>query len=270
MDVVLTGAQRERLRQDVAHHRAESPHNDADYAQQILRVSLNTFKKIVGPGDRLGLKQRVFRAVVGNAGLDAAAYGAGLSIPKQALQFGGYSRADFGYLIGRYLIYRRSFQDGVAISRAVLDIQWNEPLSCLSFVEMRRYRVDGGAWQANDIRGNIHMHAERVLMGLLAIDEGDVRLTLLHIPSRLAIGTPIGTVRSSGFVLTHGYPKRFFQPVVSPVAIEALGSTRRGLSPNDLNTLITPDAPGHAELDLDLRMAEEHATVVTSLMARAK
>ncbi len=234
MDVVLTGAQRAKLREDITRHRAISPYNDADYAQKILRVSLNTFKKVVGPEERLGLKQRIFRTIVGNADLDATAYGAGLNMPMQSPQFGGYSRADFGYLIGRYLIYRRSFQDGVAISRAVLDIQWNDPLACLSFVEMRRYKIDGGAWQANDIRGYIHMHAERVLMGMLAIDEGDVRLTLLHIPSRLAIGTPVGTVRSSGFVLTHGYPKRFFQPVVSPVAIEALGPSLRGQSPNDL------------------------------------
>ncbi len=225
MDIVLKEEQRAQFRADIARHRASSPYNDADYARLVLRVSLNTYKKCVGSGDALTLKTRVYRSIVGNIGLDHATYKVGVSLAAQAPEFGSYSRADFGYLVGRYLLYRRSFQDGIAISRAVLDIDWNDQLSCLSFIEMRRYKVDGGAWQANDIKGNIHIHAERVLMGLLAIDNGDARLTLLHIPSRLTIGTTMGTIRSSGVVITHGYPKRFFQPVVSPVTIEAIGPT---------------------------------------------
>jgi hypothetical protein len=42
------------------------------------------------------------------------------------------------------------------------------------------------------------MHEERILMGLLVIDKGDVRLTLLHVPSRRAHGTNLGLMRTSG------------------------------------------------------------------------
>ena len=112
------------------------------------------------------------------------------------------------------------------------------------------------------------MHAERVLMGLLAIDNGDTRLTLLHIPSRHVTGSVFGAVRSSGVVVTHGYPKRFFQPVVSPVTIEAMPSAKKNASANELCVTLKPGMPDYASAAEDLRIAEENAVVMTPLMWR--
>lgn len=269
MDVVLSGRQRQQFRTALASHRTRSTLTDADYVGTVLRVSLNTFKKCVGPSPQLTLKRRSFNAIVANAGLDARRFGANEQAPLPPDEYGGYTRAEYGYMIGRYLLHRRSFQNGVDITRAVLDIAWDESRTCLTFKEMRRYKNANGTWQTNDMAGHIYMHPERVLMGMLAIDKGDVRLTLLHIPSRHAYGTNLGTMRTSGVLLTHGYPKRFFQPVISAVTIEAVEPSKRTVSPN---VLCAPVVRGSTEYDAiaeDLKVAEEHAVVLTPLMWRA-
>ena len=269
MDITLTGRQRTQLRADLVAHRARSTLTDAEYVRTVLRVSLNTFKKCVGDGASLTLKRRSFNSIVANAGLDGRRYGAKEQAPAPPAEHGGYTKAEYGYIIGRYLLHRRSFQNGIDITRGVLDITWNDSQSCLAFNEMRRYKTPAGAWQANDIVGTIYMHPERVLMGLLAIDKGDARLTLLHIPSRHAFGTNLGTIRTSGVVLTHGYPKRFFQPVISAVTIEAVDPSKRHLSPNALSTPIPRGSAEYNAIAEDLRIAEEHAVVLTPLMWRA-
>jgi hypothetical protein len=262
----LTGQQRAQLRDDLLAHRSRSPLNDAVYVRDVLGVSLNTFKKCVAPGDSLSMKRHSFNSIIANASLDARHFGATVETVAQPMNFGGYTKAEYGFLIGRFLIYRRSFQSDRDITRAVLDIAWSQ--AYLTFKEIRRYKTEGGVWQSNDFTGNIYMHQERVLMSLLAIDNGDVRLTLLHIPSRQAYGTNMGTIRTSGAVLTHGYPKRFFQPVISPVAIEAIDPSKKSVSPNAWCTSITPDMPEHAHMSRELAIAEDHAIVMTTLMAR--
>jgi hypothetical protein len=268
MDVTLTGENVVFFRKSLRTARSRSPLNDAEYARDILRVSLNTLKKCLADGPDLRLKQRVFNSIVSNAGLDINSFQSiNLSLQPPSL-YGGYTKNEFSYLIGRYLLHRRSFQNGTDISKAVLDISWSDSQSCLIFNEMRRYKTDGNIWQSNDIKGMIYMHAERVLMGLLALDQGDVRLTLLHIPSRNVYGTQLGTIRTSGVVLTHGYPKRYFQPVVSAVTMEAIGPTLSKLSPNDICGLITEGDPEYQTVEQELRIAENHAIVMTSHMAR--
>jgi hypothetical protein len=268
VDITISGKERVRFRDSLLSVRNRSSLNDAEYAHDVLRVSLNTFKKCIADTPDLRLKQRTFNNIVSNIGLDRNTFESGRpSLPPPAM-FGGYNKSEFSYLIGRYILYRRSFQNGIDISKAVLDIDWSESQSCLIFNELRRYKTDGDLWQSNDIKGSIYMHAERVLMGLMAIDNGDVRLTLLHIPSRNVYGTQLGTIRTSGVVLTHGYPKRYFQPVVSAVTLEAAGPSLRKLSANELCGVLTKDDPGYAAAAEELRIAEEHAVVMTPLMAR--
>ena len=62
-----------------------------------------------------------------------------------------------------------------------------------------------------------------------------------HPPRATAHGTDLGLMRASGVVLTHGYPKRFYQPVVSPIAIEAIEAGERSVSPNVLCTTLTSE-----------------------------
>jgi hypothetical protein len=267
MDIKIAGPQRANLRTDVLVHRSKSSLNDVDYARSVLHVSLNTFKKCIGGDPELILKQRTFNTIVANIGGIPKRFGVvgGGALPPS--EFGGYAKADYDYLVGRYILYRRAIDNGHEITRAVLDISWTESLACLSFVETRRFNTDG-KWRSSDFKGNIYMHAERVLMGLLAIDNGDTRLTLLHIPTRHVSGSVFGGLRSSGVVLTHGYPKRFFQPVVSPVTIEAIPSTKKSMSANAICITLAPGAPDYARAAEDLRVAEEHAVVMTPLMWR--
>ncbi len=268
MDIKISGPQRVNLRTDVLSHRSKSSLNDVDYSRSVLHVSLNTFKKCVGDAPELILKQRTFNTIVANIGGIPKRFGGVVAGVVPPSEFGGYAKADYGYLVGRYLLYRRAIDNGFEITRAVLEISWNESLSCLSFVETRRFNSDG-KWRSSDFKGNIYMHAERVLMGLLAIDNGDARLTLLHIPSRQVSGSVFGGLRSSGVVLSHGYPKRFFQPVVSPVTIEAIPPTRKSMSANAICITLAPGSPDYARVAQDLIVAEEHAVVMTPLMWRS-
>jgi hypothetical protein len=263
MDVTLAGQQRAQLRTDLLSHRAKSSLNDADCVRTVLRISLDTFENCIGPGARLCLNQRTFNNIVANAGLDPGRLGSRIAAPALPTDHGGYTKADFGYMAGRYLPYRRSFQNGLDISRAVLDIAWSESRSCLVFKEMRRYKTEAGVWRSNDFEGSIFMRAERVLMSLLVIENGVVRLTLLHIPLRHVYGTSLGAIRTSGVVLTHGYPKRFLQPVISAVTIEAVEPSKRSMSPNSLCAVSTKDMPEYAAAAEQLRIAEEHAVVMT-------
>ena len=56
MDITIRGDQRARLRAELQAHRARSTLNDADYARLVLKISLNTFKKCLGPTAELTLK----------------------------------------------------------------------------------------------------------------------------------------------------------------------------------------------------------------------
>ena len=268
MDIKIAGARRADLRADVLGHRSKSSLNDAEYARSVLHVSLNTFKKCIGGEPELILKQRTFNNIVANIGRAPKHFGVAAAGVLPPSEFGGYAKADYAYLAGRYIIYRRAIDNGHEITRAVLEISWNESQSCLSFVETRRFNTDG-KWRSSDFKGNIYMHAERVLMGLLAIDNGDTRLTLLHIPSRHVSGSVSGVLRSSGVVLTHGYPRRFFQPVVSPVTIEAIPPAKKSMTANAICITMAPGAPDYARVAQDLIVAEEHAVVMTPLMWRS-
>jgi hypothetical protein len=68
------------------------------------------------------LKQRTFTNILRNIGFDRASFSPGHLLAPPPLKFGGYEKSDFSYLVGRYLLFRRSFQNGIDISRAILDI----------------------------------------------------------------------------------------------------------------------------------------------------
>lgn len=268
MLIKLTGAQRKRFRDDLAAHRAASPLTDADYAQKVLHVSLNTLKKCFDRGPALSLKRQTYNSIVSNLGLDPARYGTGPARPVAALNnFGGYSKADFGFIAGQYVVHRRSFLTAENITRTVLEITWNEQKACLSFVERIRYVSDGGVSQAYEYAGDIYMHADRMLMNLLSIVDGEVRLMTMQTPSRRTPNT-LGPIRTAGVLLTHGYPKRFYQPVVTAVAVEQLPRAR---SPQQLLAMSQTLEPGSTEFKkaaADLKVAEEHSLVLTPLMFR--
>ncbi len=269
MLIRLKDAARRRFRDDLNAHRARSQLTDAAYAASVLRVSLNTLKKCLEPGSELTIKRRTFAAITQHAGLDSSLYGAATPAGhSETASHGGYSRAEFGFLAGQYLLHRRSFLTAERISRSVMEIAWDGQKGCLTFTERMRYVSDGGVPQSSDYSGDVFMHADRVLMTLLAIKEGEVRMTMLHTPSRRPADNQLGPIRMAGVVLTHGYPKRFYQPVVSAVAVEQVARPRPATQLLALCKTLTPGSAEFEAAAADLRVAEEHAVVFTPLLWR--
>jgi len=267
MAIELSGAPRKRFRSSILAHRNNSNENDAVYARDILKISLNTFKKCIGPDESLSLKRRSLVSILNAIRLDPAAYGLKLTLPGPTAPYGGYSQAEYGFIANRYLLYRRSFLTGLNVTRAVLDISWNREKECLSFVEYLRYVSDSGVRQEINYAGDIYMHPDRVLMSLLVIDQGETRLTMLQTPAKSIPGQNVRTIRSHGVLLTHGFPRKYYQPVVSPVVIEQMPSrSQRRL--DDLCATLTPGDEGYDTWMRELVQAEQNAAAITPLIAR--
>ncbi len=101
MSTSLSGRHLLRFSADLRAHRATFSLNDAEYADQILKVSLNTFKKCVQPdSDKLLLKRHTLLNILANAGLNPRGYGLAMTLPSQSSLFGGYHASDYGHLCG--------------------------------------------------------------------------------------------------------------------------------------------------------------------------
>jgi hypothetical protein len=268
MNIVLSGRERARFAADLAAHRAECHQNDADYARLILRVSLNTLKKCLDPDEAgpLSLKRQTLIAICSGTGLDPAQYGLNVKLPSRGSQFGAYTKVDFGFVAGLYFLHRRSFLTGSNINRSLLDIHWNDRDQCLSFQEQLRYRSDGGVQQRQDYAGNVYIHRDRVLMSLLSNDAGELRILMTHTPNR-----PTGRARPAlklyGVMLTHGFPRGYFQPVVSAVQIETAPVSGTLVAEKVCRTISAGDGE-FERLSHDLKHAEEHAVIMTPLLQR--
>jgi hypothetical protein len=60
MKIILEGDHYARFRADLLAHRDKFPLNDADYVDQVLKISLNTFKKCVNAAGHLALTRPTF------------------------------------------------------------------------------------------------------------------------------------------------------------------------------------------------------------------
>ena len=270
MGLALHGVQRRRFAEDLLQHRNSFPDSDGDYAANVLHISLNTFKKCVDPAlfKALSLRRNTFVNIFARSGLNPARYGLNIVLPATVLHHGGYANEEFGFLCGRYFVHRRSFLTGTNINRSVLDISWSDEQTCLVFRESLRYRSDSGVAQRLDYNGEVFMHADRILLGLLSFEAGEVRLMTVHTPSRRSPGQPVlGPIKVHGALLAHGFPRGYFQPVVTPVVIE---SVPKG-TPPDIEKLcrtIKSKDEDYERIIRDLIHAEEHTVIMTPLLAR--
>ncbi len=263
MTISLSGRQRDRFQADLQAHRETFSLNDAEYADQVLKISLNTYKKCMQPtnGEPLALKRHTLINILATTALDPKNYGLSIGIPSQASPFGGYHKSDFQFLCGRFLLYRRSFLTARHITRSILEIRPSESQECLTFNELHYYTAESGVREQIQYHGEIYINRERSILSLPAFLEGQARLTLLQ-PERL--GTK-GKVKMRGAVLTFGNPKGFWQPTVSCVfvdgPVEGKGSNLR-----DLCTTILNGSDDYATLSAELARIEEHATIMTPCM----
>jgi len=262
--ISLEGYHRERFRKDLHNHREMFSLNDADYASQILKVSLNTLKRCLEPNNKtaLALKRSTFINVFANADMDPKRYGLAASLPTKVSQFGGYQKKEYQFLCGRHSIFRRSFLTAQNINSCVLEIDINETKECLSFHEVQHYVSDSGVRDEQHYRGDIYMNRERSILSLPAYFEGQVRLTLIHIPQVPGKKEPL---KMRGAVLTFGVPKGFWQPTAGCVFIEGPIAAKHG-NLRDLSATIRPGDDRYDELSAELAHTEEYATIITPLI----
>jgi hypothetical protein len=263
MTISLTGRQRERFRSDLQAHRETFSLNDAEYADQVLKVSLNTYKKCVQPNGRgpLALKRHTFVSIFTNTALDPKTYGLSVAVPSQVSPFGGYQKAEFGHLCGRFFLYRRSFLTARNITRSILEIRPSDSQECLSFNEFHYYTAEVGVREEIRYHGDIYINQERTILSLPAYWQGQVRLTLLQ-PERA--GTR-GKIKMRGAVLAFGNPKGYWQPTISCIFVDGPIAGKAG-DPRDLCTTLEEGTPEHADVSAELARIEEHATIMTPLM----
>lgn len=263
MTVSLSGRHRDRFMADLRSHREAFSLNDSEYADQILRISLNTFKKCIQKdGNKpLALKRHTFLNIFANTALDPKNYGLNIGVPNQESPFGGYRVQDYPYLCGRFFLYRRSFLTGRHITRSVLDIRPSEGRECLSFHELHYYTAEVGVREENHYYGDIYMNRERSILSLPSYFEGQVRLTLLQ-PER--VGTR-GRVKMRGSLLAFGNPKGYWQPTVSSVFVDGPIEERHD-NTKELCKTILHTSPEYGPLSEELARVEEHATINTPLM----
>lgn len=261
MSTSLSGRHLLRFSADLRAHRATFSLNDAEYADQILKISLNTFKKCVQPdSDKLLLKRHTLLNILANAGLNPRSYGLSITLPSQSSLFGGYHTSDYDHLCGRFFLYRRSFLTARNITCSVLDIRPSESHDCLAFHELHYYVSDSGARDEIHYSGNVHMNQERSILSMPAHFEGQVRLTLVQ-PERLGKSK----VKMRGAVLTFGNPKGYWQPTVSCVYVDG-PVERKVADPRNLCRTILEGSEEHAALSAEIARVEEHATIMTPLM----
>lgn len=260
----LSGRQRERFKADLRAHRETFSLNDAEYADRILRVSLNTYKKCLHTNGKapLVLKRHTFISIFANAGLEPRNYGLSITLPGQGSQFGGYQKRNYQFLCGRFFLYRRSFLTAHNITRSIIEINVHDVKECLSFHELHYYVSDAGIREEQRYSGDVYLNQERTILSLPAYFEGQVRLTLLHMPQK-----PIGKekIKMRGALLAFGVPKGYWQPTVTCVFIEGPLDSKHP-KPRDLCKTIAHGAEEYAALSAELAHAEEHATIMTPLM----
>src|SRR6476646_8929209 len=264
MTISFQGNHRNRFRADLLAHRERSTLSDAEYAEQILKVSLNTYKKCVEQNkrDALTLKRHTIISILSNAELEPRRYGLAIGLPSKRSQYGGYQPADFKFLCGKYFLYRRSFLTARDITRSVLEIAPSQTKECLEFDEFHYYVPETGIREEYHYEGDIYLNRECNLLSMPAFIDGHVRLTVLHMPERV---TGSRSIKLRGAVLTFGIPKGYWQPTVSCVfavgPIEAKHANRK-----DLCKTIMLGTEEHSALSVELERIEEHATIMTPLM----
>jgi hypothetical protein len=263
MTISLSARQRLRFRADLLAHREAFSLNDAEYADQVLKVSLNTYKKCVQVivGESLALKRHTFVSIFTHSALDPKNYGLSIGVPSQVSPFGGYQKDEFRFLCGRFFLYRRSFLTARQVTRSLLEIRPSESQECLSFNELHYYTAEVGVREEIRYHGDVYMNQERTILSMPAYFQGQVRLTLLQ-PERLSSK---GKVKMRGAVLAFGNPKGYWQPTVSCVFVDGPIEDKR-TNPRDLCKTIVEGSEEHAALSAELARVEEHGTIMTPLM----
>lgn len=164
--------------------------------------------------------------------------------------YGGYMLAAYESYLGTYVAFRRPFSSKRELYRSVFEIDWDEGLSRLRFLELQRFRGRDNRAVQSSHGGGIFISPHTGLLQLLTTFQGALRLITL---SRFQLGDN----RLRGLLLTQSDRDKFFEPAASAIFLEKLDGKRRLA---DLERLVGPmevDDPAFANADAELAGIEQ-------------
>ena len=126
-----------------------------------------------------------------------------------AQNYGGYSRASVTDLEGCYVCFRPAFTRPGVITAYLVDLRWDEAVSCLTFEESAR--ADAGHTQ----RGRVYIPEGRPFISFVTVERGALRLVTV---SRLELPQS-----ARGLMMTLSNPGGMhFTPVSAPVVFKRI------------------------------------------------
>ncbi len=153
--------------------------------------------------------------------------------------YGGYLLATYEDYLGPYLAYRRIFSRRNALYRSVYELDWDEDLSRLRFLELQGSLNGRGADAATQHAGGVYISPHTGMLQLLTTFQGALRLVTLNRFQR-------GGNKLRGVILTQSDRERFYQPAVSAIFLHKLTGRQR-LS--ELEKRIGVLEEGHADFE---------------------
>lgn len=163
--------------------------------------------------------------------------------------YGGYMLSAYEGYLGTYIAYRRVFAERNELYRSVYDLDWDEALSRLRFLELQRFRGRDNRAVASSHGGGIYISPHTGLIQLLTTFQGALRLVTL---TRFQLGDN----RLRGLILTQSDRDRFFEPAVSAIFLERLDGKRRLADLERLVGPVGPDDPSFAAAEAELGCIE--------------
>jgi len=164
--------------------------------------------------------------------------------------YGGYMLAAYEAYIGTYVAYRRVFSGKRELYRSVFDIDWDEALSRLRFLELQRFRGRDDRTVSSSHGGGIYISPHTGLLQLLTTFQGALRLVTLN-------RFQLGDNRLRGLILTQSDRDRFFEPAVSAIVLERLDGKRRLADLERLVGSLTADDSAFGPADAELTAIEQ-------------
>lgn len=161
--------------------------------------------------------------------------------------YGGYLLSAYEGYLGPYLAYRRIFSRRNALYRSVYELDWDEDLSRLRFLELQGSPSGRGANAATQHAGGVYISPHTGMLQLLTTFQGALRLVTLNRFQR-------GGDKLCGVILTQSDRDRFYQPAVSAIFLQKLTGRQR-LS--DLERRIGTLEESHADFAEALAEIEE-------------
>ena len=165
--------------------------------------------------------------------------------------YGGYLLSAYEDYLGAYVAFRRVFSRRLELFRSVYELDWDEDLARLRFLELQRSLSGGGSPNgtsgASQHAGGGYISPHTGMLQLLTTFQGALRLVTLNRFRR-------GDDKLRGVILTQSDRERFYQPAVSAIFLQKL-TTRRRLS--ELERLIGTVTSTHADFAPALAEIEE-------------